>query len=304
MIGAFKRLTGSLLVAAVPACEAGPPAKKLLLVGLDGVRVDVLAAAQTPHIDSLIELGTFSSTAYTRPPTVSGPGWSSMLTGVWSDKHLVVGNDFTGNAYERYPDFLTRLEMLDPEWSTLAVLDWPPLATTASGGPMISDMVDTKLLIDGDEIGYGVADSLSVDAAVEQLLNRDVDAAFVYLGDIDVVGHDFGTLSHEYRHAIETADRHVGRLIAAVRGRSSYEAEDWLIIVATDHGRTDSGGHGGASLQETTVFILVSGSSAARGTTAAPGIVDVAATGLTHLGVEIRSAWGLDGRPIGLRERY
>ena len=63
--------------------------KKVLLIGLDGVRVDILAQAHTPNIDALIANGTFSGEAQTRPPTVSGPGWSSMLTGVWGDKHKV-----------------------------------------------------------------------------------------------------------------------------------------------------------------------------------------------------------------------
>ena len=83
MVEVLRRLTVSLLLAALPACEAGLPAKKLLVIGLDGVRVDVLAAAHTPHLDSLNAEGTISHSAQTRPPTVSGPGWSSMLTGVW-----------------------------------------------------------------------------------------------------------------------------------------------------------------------------------------------------------------------------
>ncbi|CAM5353026.1 hypothetical protein SALBM311S_08742 [Streptomyces alboniger] len=44
----------------------------------------------------------------------SGPGWSSVLTGVWPDRHGVTGNDFTGADYLRYPDFLTRATTLRP----------------------------------------------------------------------------------------------------------------------------------------------------------------------------------------------
>ena len=64
------------------ACGDRSTGKKVLLIGLDGVRVDILAAANTPNIDALIANGTFSDDAQTRPRTVSGPGWSSMLTGV------------------------------------------------------------------------------------------------------------------------------------------------------------------------------------------------------------------------------
>ncbi|MFQ5572424.1 MAG: alkaline phosphatase family protein, partial [Rhodothermales bacterium] len=137
-----------------------PAKKKVLLIGLDGVRVDILASARTPYIDALIAGGTFSDEAQTRMPTVSGPGWSSMVIGVWPDKHLVMGNNFSGNAYATYPDFLTRLEHINPAFNTFAVLDWPPLGTTASGGPMFSDAIDVKINIDGDSLGYDVADSL------------------------------------------------------------------------------------------------------------------------------------------------
>jgi hypothetical protein len=41
---------------------------------------------------------------------------------------------------------------------------------------------------------------------------------------------------------------------------------------------------------------------AARGTIdPPPGIVDVAATALTHLSVPIDPVWQLDGKPVGLR---
>ncbi len=280
------------------------PAPKVLLIGLDGVRVDVLAAASTPVIDSLIAGGFFSDSAITRQRTVSGPGWSSMLTGAGQDKHRVRNNDFRNNAYPSYPDFLTRLEQIDTAYTTLAVVDWPPLGDTTDGGPLIGDAVDTKILINGDAEEYDRADSLSVVAAIDHLADPALDAAFVYLGNIDVVGHETSSLSAEYRAAVETADRQVGMLLDALRRRPEYAREDWLILLSTDHGRTDDGGHGGESPAERNIFFLASGPSVRAGPIeGVPHIVDVAVTALTHLGVAIDPAWGLDGRAIGLRAR-
>jgi len=56
--------------------------KKVLLIGLDGIHVDILEQADTPNLNALIAGGAFSADARTRPITVRGPGWSSMLTGV------------------------------------------------------------------------------------------------------------------------------------------------------------------------------------------------------------------------------
>ncbi len=298
-------LLGIGLTTAFSGCRGAPPARKVLLIGLDGIRVDILAEAHTPNIDRLIANGFFSDRAQTKVRTVSGPGWSSMLIGARTDKHLVNSNDFTGNDYATYPDFLTRLEQVNPEFNTFAVVDWAPLGTTASGGPLISDAIDEKLYFDPEEEdGYSRADSLSVAAAVERLANQDIDAAFVYIGNTDEVGHATSSLAPEYRAAIEAADVLVGRLIAAVEERSTYADEDWLVLMCTDHGRTDGGGHGGESEKERTIFFLASGPSAVRGSPdLAPNIVDVAVTALTHLGLEIDPAWNLDGRAVGLRQR-
>ena len=287
------------------ACNGRPVEKKILLIGLDGVRVDIMAAASTPNIDALIANGTFSDDAQTRPRTVSGPGWSSMLTGVWSDKHLVNSNDFTGNDYAAYPDFLTRLERIDPAFATFAVIDWLPLGRATSGRPLISDEIDVRMVFDGEsDAGFAAADSQSVAAASAYLTFQNPDAAFVYLGNIDIVGHSTNSLSAEYLAAIETADAQVGQLVAALERRPSYAAEDWLILMSTDHGRRDDGGHGEPSTLERTIFYLASGPSAIRGVPETPPeIVDVGVTALAHLGVIIDPAWDLDGRVVGLPVR-
>jgi predicted AlkP superfamily pyrophosphatase or phosphodiesterase len=267
---------------------------------LDGVRVDILAQANTPNIDDLAEAGLFSDQAWTGEETVSGPGWSSMVIGVWADKHGVHNNDFTENSYGQYPDFLTRLEQVDSTFNTFAVLDWPPLGERVDGGPLFSDAIDVKVTFDGEEMGYDVADSLSVLAAVDHLTNADPDAAFVYLGYIDIVGHDTSSLDPLYLAAIEAADVQVGQLISAVRARASYQNENWLILMSTDHGRSDNGGHGGQSLEERTIFYLANGSSPGGSPASVdqpdgPFIVDVAVTALDHLGVVIDPGWELDG---------
>ncbi len=298
-----KSVTPLILVVAVGCTPPAPaPVPKVLLIGIDGVRVDVLERAATPNIDALAAAGAFSVSARTRPNTVSGPGWSSMVTGVWMDKHGVEDNDLSDNDYRTCPDFLTRIEQERPDLSTLAILDWPPLGTEASGGPMIGDGIDERVNIDGDAIGYPAADEETVSAAVQRLRDGDPDAAFVYLGNADVVGHDTSSLSPEYQAAIETADRQVGELIAAVRARASYGSEDWLVLMSTDHGRRDDGGHGETSDKELTIFYLASGlSTAAASLHEPPEIVDVAVTALAHLGIEAAPQWKLDGRVNGLR---
>jgi len=273
---------------------------KLLIIGIDGVRPDVLAEVPTPHLDSLIAAGTYSDRAQTGLPTISGPGWSSMLIGVWPAKHGVLNNDFSTNRYDQYPDLFTRIESLRPDLHTFVVADWLPLVTPEDGGPLIAH-ADSVVVLDGYAIGWAEADSQSTAIAAAYLRQEDVDAAFVYLGNPDETSHEAESIGAEYRAAIALADRHVGQLLAALRSRPGYARERWLILVATDHGRTVDGGHGGESVEERTIFYLAAGPAALAAPPAEPPqIVDVAVTALAHLGLAIDPAWGLDGKVVGL----
>jgi predicted AlkP superfamily pyrophosphatase or phosphodiesterase len=269
---------------------------------MDGVRVDVLRDVPTPNLDALAVVGSFTDDARNVRPTVSGPCWSSMLTGVPPALHGVTSNDFSGNHYQAHPDFLTRIEALHPEMGTFAAADWLPLVTEDSGGPLISEAVDRKVVRDGYEYGWSEADSMSVDATVEEIRNGDAHALFVYLGAPDEISHEIGGIHEPYRQAIATADGQVGRLVDAVKSRPDFAREDWLILVSTDHGRTAEGSHGGDSPEESTVFFLASGPGAVVGRPEGPvSIMDVAATALAHLGIQADPAWEMDGRVVGIR---
>ncbi len=285
--------------------EGEPDVKeaKVLIIGIDGVRIDVLKQVSTPNIDELIREGVLFDKAQTRMPTVSGPGWSSMLTSVWSDKHGVKGNQFKNKNYEQYPDFLTRLEQIDPEFSTYSATTWPPLSDTLSGGPLVSDSVDIKQRFNGDDIGYPAADSQAIEISAKYISQQDPDAAFVYIGNPDVVAHRLGPLTEEYRQALVKADAYVGQLIQAIRNRPTYAGEDWLILISTDHGHVDEGGHGGSSKIEKNIFVLASGPSVRQEASEIPAyIVDVAVTAMNHLGISIKEGWNLDGHVVGISE--
>ncbi len=297
-------LIGLLLAGALAACggtgENATP--KVLLVGIDGVRVDVLREVPTPNLDALAATGSFTDDARNVFPTISGPCWSSILIGVPPEKHGVMNNDFSTNRYDLYPDIFTRIETLRPELKTFVATDWLPLATEDSGGPLISDAVDTKFIRDGYEYGWPEADSLSVDATVAEIRSGDPDVLFVYIGDTDEISHEIGGIGEAYREAIATADRYVGKLVAAVKSRPTFPQEDWLILVTTDHGRTEDGGHGGDSPEEVTVFYLASGPSAEKGRPEGPvSIMDIPVTALAHLGIPVDPSWGLEGKVVGIR---
>lgn len=73
----------------------------------------------------------------------------------------------------------------------------------------------------------------------------------------DHTGHStkFGNYNSLYRAAAQINDTHLYGLLNAVESRSTYDTEDWLIVVTNDHGGADYD-HGGASIMERTTYII------------------------------------------------
>ncbi|GAA5021208.1 hypothetical protein GCM10025734_76260 [Kitasatospora paranensis] len=113
----------------------GTKSAKTLVIGIDGTRYDKLLAADAPNLKALMSGGmTATGNLYANPlaPTLSGPGWSTIATGVWPDKHGVKDNTFAGSHFDTYPDVATRLETASPGASTLVAASWNPSRTPSS----------------------------------------------------------------------------------------------------------------------------------------------------------------------------
>lgn len=273
---------------------------KVLVIGLDGAVLDRVKVANAPHLNGLMAQGlTAKSTLYANPmgATSSGPGWSTIATGVWPDKHGVKDNSFTGKNYTAYPDFLTRIENANPALNTYAAADWEPITSTDQNGPIFSAKVDKRLSLKGDRDGYRNEDPKIAAAAATELRTQNPDAAFVYLGEIDAAGHSYGAASQQYLDTVARVDVLVGQLLSAVQNRPTYAQENWKILVTTDHGHTNSGGHGGSTIQERGTFVIAKGPGIPAGSVRSDvKLVDVAATALAQVGVNPGSA--IDGIPV------
>ncbi|WP_254878516.1 alkaline phosphatase family protein [Streptomyces sp. NA04227] len=264
---------------------------KVLLIGIDGTLLGRIKDADAPALKGLMAAGLTapsSMPADSPAPTLSGPGWSTLLTGVWPAKHRVLNNDITGHQLKKYPDFLTRIEKTKPALGTLAVCSWNPIPNK------IIARADTEIPTPEAEYDEGTTKS-----AVDKLSTTNPDAVFVHLDNVDHAGHDSGAASQAYLDAIHGVDGQIGRILDAVKSRATYGEEDWLILITTDHGHTDGGGHGGTSAPERETFLIASGGGIAAGSTRDDvRMPDVAVIALTHLGIPVDAAWDLDGKPL------
>ncbi len=278
----------SVDVEPTPTPTPDPPTPRALVIGVDGVRGDALEAAATPAVDGLREAGawTFSATTQLGAPTVSGPGWTSIVTGVDADKHLVYGNGGYDARDLRWPSFLWRAR--DAGLRTCAAIHWIPIQTEI----LEDDALDVHV------VG---TDEYVTDSMAAMIADEDCDVAFVHLDDVDGAGHSTGFAldNPDYIAAIEVKDAEIAELVAAVQARG--EDEDWLIALTSDHGGSGTG-HGGVGDAERTIPLVISGPSTVVGELeGTPSHLDVHPTVLSHVGVAPQADWELDGSVVGLQ---
>ncbi len=244
----------------------GKTEKKAIIIGYDGCRADVLKEMRDEKsaISSMLHDGASINLAYcggvnypttNTQDTSTAPGWCSILTGVWADKHGVNANGITKSL--EYKTLLTTLvedEIID---SSTFITKW-------------KGHFDRKNATYNDEKAYCEENNLNVSfnrckddvASHEYTLNevKKTDCAdfiFVIYEPTDSTGHGYGfTINNpRYKEAFKTADQYGLETIDAIKARETYDTEDWLIIITSDHGGIGTD-HGGASIQERMTFII------------------------------------------------
>ena len=270
--------------------------RRLLVFGIDGLRADELDGQPTPNIDALGGLycpATRIYNVYSDAETISGPGWSSILTGAWPSKHGVTDNTFAGSDFATYPDFLKQIKAANAALRVvLFSASWSGITDSIVTGIDV-ETHQAELVGDTSEID---TDASIVTQLLAEIAANDPDVIFCYLHGVDGEGHDHDWQSTEQRAALANADTQLGRIV-----NDLSEGDDWMIIVCTDHG--GGGGvannHQGQEGYPETVFVpLVISLREGGAFERFPGayLVDIASTALSWMGVAVPSV--MDGTDL------
>ncbi|WP_339697044.1 alkaline phosphatase family protein [uncultured Roseivirga sp.] len=295
-----------LFLAIIMAACSTTPEKKVMIILVDGVPADVLESIDTPILDQIAAQGGYTRAyqgggkdEYTQTPTISAPGYMNMITGVWGNKHNVWGNSVRNPNYNYWSIFRT-VKTVNPEMTTAIFSSWEDNRTKLVGegkpdaGNFMFDhsfdgfeldtiafphTTDRSFMFNIDEnVSKGAADYVRTDAP---------NLSWVYLEFTDDMGHMYGD-SPQMIEAVKGMDNQVGRIWAAIQQREREFDEDWMIVITTDHGRSeDTGkGHGGQSERERTTWIVTDQNSLNERFENNPPVVDVAASALRFLNIE------------------
>lgn len=308
---------GVALQAVVWVAETAALTPKSLVIGIDGLGYGQrgLGVAATPWIDRLIQ-GTFT-TGYrggsaadafaggvlgtpTQQPTVSGPGWSTILTGVWANRHNVTNNSFTLPNYTDNPMYLATLKEGLPSLVTASYVNWDPIDTAILSSIAADDIPENDL----DYHNFYPSDQTTAAAAAAGLSSSlNPDAVFIHFDEVDIAGHRCGSSGACYQQELQEVDALVGVVLTAVKNRSTFVQEDWQIVLTSDHGHVPSGGHGGQSALERRIPFIVASRDVRQGSMTDPVLgvshADVAPTVLDHFGIAAPAWYAGGSRALG-----
>jgi predicted AlkP superfamily pyrophosphatase or phosphodiesterase len=298
-------LLSTLLVLA--ACGERTATPKAIFIIVDGIPADVIESVDTPNLDAIAAVGGYTR-AYvggeaggaSESPTISAVGYNSLLTGTWANKHNVWDNDVADPNYA-YWDIFRIAKNFNPSLKTAIYSTWTDNRTRLvgdglpeAGGKKIDfhadgyELDEVRFPHDEHDAYIGLIDDVVVDEAVRHLGEQGPDLSWVYLENTDGISHEYGD-SPEFYAAVEHMDQQIGRIWKVIEERQAAYAEDWLLIVTTDHGRDAETGmdHGGQTERERTTWIVTNSKRLNDRFNEMPGVVDILPSIAKHMNIAI-----------------
>lgn len=250
-----------------------PLTRRVVFVLVDALRLDTsLKPEVMPFLNELRYQGA-SAIMHSRPPSYSEPGYTVLLTGAWPD---LSDGPIINLPYEEIPAFT--------QDDLFSAAHQAGLKTAVSGyywfEKLISqEAIDARYYTPGED---HLADREVVNAALDWLEAGRFQLVLVHLDQVDYAGHhEGGPRDPRWDAAARRADDLLREIVAEMD-----LTRDTLLVVS-DHGQIDQGGHGGQdAITLVEPFVLV-GAGVKPGQYGEIQMVDVAPTVAALLGINI-----------------
>lgn len=197
-------------------------AEKVVLILVDGMRSDAMMQCGHPFAQKLVSLSSHALDAQTVMPSVTLPCHMSLFHSVDPLRHGV-----TTNTYVPQVRPITGLvDQLDAFGKKCAFFySWEELRDLVRPGHL-----QTARYLNLHR--YEKSDEKLTDEAIRYIREEAPDFVFLYLGETDAFGHDYGWMGEEYMECVRGAMGCIERV---------YEnlPEGYTLMTTADHG-----GHG------------------------------------------------------------
>lgn len=264
-----------------PGVPVGEPlTRRVVFVLIDGLRNDVAMQPETmPFLNELAERYG-SAVMRSRAPSYSSPAYAVLFTGAWPS----LSDGSASNL------------ALEDQWAwtqdhLFASAQRRGLKTAISGYYWFKNFIpaadrDASFFVPTDD---EAADRAVMAAALPWLDDPTYTLVVIHLDQVDHAGHYQGGSSVGYGEAAKRVDDY----LREIAGRLDLSRD--TLLVTSDHGHLDRGGHGGPEAVVTTQPFVLAGVGAANNKTTMD-MVDVAPTVAVLLGLNLPAS--TQGRPV------
>ena len=249
-----------------------PLSRRVVFVLIDALRVDTsLRPDVMPFLNELRQQSAWA-TMHSRPPSYSAPSYSVLLTGAWPD---VSDGPALNLEYEEIPTWT--------QDNLFSAAHRAGLKTAVSAYNWFEKLIpQTSVSASFYTAGEDqTADREVVDATLPWLREGDYQFILVHLDQVDYAGHHEGGPQDPRWDAAGRTDDLLREIVATL------DLTQDTLLVCSDHGQIDQGGHGGQDpVVLTEPFVLV-GAGVRPGHYGDVNMVDVAPTLAALLGANI-----------------
>lgn len=284
MEGAFYGYSSPLVIPDYPRAS-GEKVSNVLLILVDGLRAD---SAQS--LSSLKEYPGASGILKTKPPSWSNPCFANIVTGTWQDFHSVTSNEFDSEIPVEH----------------LFAFSSSSFITAFSG-----DESNLQLIGDSPLMSFSPDPSLSIEEMdrliaqkAEEFLSQRPSLIFVHLSQVDHYEHYYGVSGEPTKKALQNVDSLIGEILGKV------DFQSYSVIVTSDHGHIDQGGHGGGEEEVLNIPIFLFGEKVKKGMEFSGTQVDIAPTISLLTGAPIpryslgEPLWEVFELPLEIKARF
>ncbi len=308
-----------ILCSALTLSAHAQKVKKAVYIIADGIPADVIEKLDLPNLKNVIKDGKYlrihvggDKGTYNETPTISAVGYNSLLTGTWLNKHNVPDNDIKDPNYN-YQTIFKLFKEQYPAKKIAVYSSWTDNRTKLIGeGLKQTGNLKMDYKADGFELDtvhfkhkgdyMHRIDEEVVAQASNSIKTVAPDLSWIYLEYTDDMGHAHGD-SPEFYDAVKMMDAQIGKVYEAINYRKKKFNEDWLLIITTDHGRSEANGrgHGGQSDRQRNTWLVTNYPNLNQyANVADPGIVDIMPTLARFMNVKLTGDAGreVDGTPL------
>ncbi|MFN3928760.1 MAG: alkaline phosphatase family protein, partial [Thermoflexus sp.] len=215
-------------------------------------------------------------------PSLSYPGWTVIGSGAWQGISGVTTNWFKGPV------------RVDSIFREARAAGARPIGTGTGGwvelfGPWFESFEVPDVPLSAPE-DVNRLDEVILERGLTLLQDPSARLVLIYFAGPDEYGHAFGGASPAYREIVRRTDERLARLVAAL------DLSRVTLVVTTDHGHIDTGGHGGWEPIVKEVPLVMAGKGIRAGVNGQGTQADIAPTVAGLLGIPIPAH--AMGRPL------